>query len=111
MTVIELVLAIIVFMIAGVCLILGIRSFTERGFVLNNACIFASKEEREAMDKKPYYIQTAIVFCFLCIAFVIIGISIVLRDQRIELLEIPLFIALIIYVSVSTVRINKMVKK
>lgn len=111
MTTIELVISIIVFIVAGVWLFLGIKSFSEKGFVLNNAYIYANKEEREAMDKKPYYRQSAIVFCFLSLAFVIIGISIVLSNQQINLLEIPLFIALIIYVAVSSARINKRKKK
>ncbi len=107
MTTAELIVAIVIFAIAGIGLFLGIRSFMERGFLFNNAYIYANKEERKLMDKKPYYRQTAIVFCFLSIAFVIIGISVVLKNYKIELLEIPLFIALIIYVSVSTLKINK----
>lgn len=64
-----------------ICLILAIislaiciLSFHEKGFLFNNAYIWASKAEREKMDKKPHYRQTAIVFglmalLFLCIAF------------------------------------------
>ena len=62
MTTAELIIAIVMFVIAGILILLSIRSFLERGFVLNNAYIYASKKERDSMNKKPYYRQTAIVF-------------------------------------------------
>lgn len=64
-----------------ICLILAIislaiciLSFHEKGFLFNNAYIWASKKERDKMDKKPHYRQSAIVFglmalLFLCMAF------------------------------------------
>ena len=60
MTTVEIVIAIVIFAIAGLLLFFAIRSFTERGFLLNNAYIYATKEERETMDKKPYYRQSAV---------------------------------------------------
>lgn len=69
MTVVEIVLAIIFFVIAGVLLFFSIRSFFERGVLLNNAYIYATKEERAAMNKKPYYRQTAVVFCILILNY------------------------------------------
>ena len=103
----ELVVSIIVFVIAGVLLLLGILHFTEHGFLLNNACLYASKEERERMDKKPYYRQSAIVFCLLSAVFIVIGLSIVLHNYMLELLEIPLLVGTLIYAVVSTGRIRK----
>lgn len=54
MTAVEIVLAIIFFVVAGVLLFFAIRSFFERGFLLNNAYIYATKEERETMNKKGF---------------------------------------------------------
>ena len=82
MTAVEIVFAIVFFAIAGLLLFLGIRSFMERGFLLNNAYIYATKEERKTMDKKPYYRQSAIVFCLLSIVFVIIGLSVLFQKNR-----------------------------
>lgn len=65
MTAVEVVFAIVFFAIAGLLLFLGIRSFMERGFLLNNAYIYATKEERKTMNKKKYYRQSAVVFCLL----------------------------------------------
>lgn len=111
MTTSEQITLIIVFSIAAVLLLFGIRSFLEKGFLLNNAYIYASKEEREIMDKKPYYKQSAIVFCILSVVFFVIGLSLLLQNDKYILLEIPLIAAAIIYAVVSTVQINKRIKR
>ena len=107
MTSAELFAVILVFIIAGIMAILSFRSFKERGFLLNNAYIYASEEERKTMDKKPHYRQSTIVFCLISIVFIIIGLSIVSHNYRLELLEIPLVAGTIIYAVVSSVKINK----
>ena len=107
----ELIILIIVFSLAGAFLLLSIRSFLQRGFLLNNAYLFASREERKTMNKKPYYIQSAIVFCISSAVFFVIGLFLVLQNDKIFLLEIPLIVGLIIYTIVSTVQINKQSKR
>lgn len=111
MTTSELLFAILVFIIAGILFVMSIRSFKNRGFLLNNAYLYASKEEREKMDKKPYYKQTAIVFLLLCFVFIIIGVSIVLHNSRINLLEIPIIVGVVIYAVISSIQINKKANK
>ncbi len=107
MTTGEQVTAIVVFALAGVLLLLGIRSFLQKGFLLNNAWIYASKEERKAMNRKPYYRQTAVVFGLLAAVFLVIGFSLVFRNDRLFLLEIPLTVGTIVYAAVSTARIRR----
>ncbi len=104
MSVGELVSAIVLFVIAVVLLFLGIRHFQERGFLLNNAYIYASAKERETMDKGPHYRQSAIVFCLLSAVFMIVGLSVVFRNDAILLLEIPVMAAAIVYAVVSSVK-------
>ena len=111
MTTAELVIAIVMFVIAGTLTVLSIRSFMERGFVLNNAYIYASEEERNSMNKKPFYRQTAIVLCLLSIVFIIIGLLVILQNNKIELLQIPVIVGAVIYTVVSTIRINRQTKK
>ena len=111
MTVSELITLIVAFVIAGILALLSIQSFRERGFLLNNAYIFASEEERKTMDKKPHYRQSAIVFCLLSIVFIIIGLSIIFHNSKIELLEIPVIMTAFIYAIVSSVRVNRQTKK
>ncbi len=107
----EWIVAIIAFLIAAGMAIISVRSFKNQGFLFNNAYIYASKKERETMDKKPYYRQSAIVFLILCFAFIVIGVSVVLRNSGIFLLEIPLILGAIIYAVVSSVQISKKEKK
>ena len=107
----ELITLIIVLFIAVILLIFSIMSFLERGLLLNNAFLYASKEEREKMDKKPYYKQSAIVFCILSVVFIVIAFQILLKNDILFLLEIPLIMSVIIYSIVSTVQINKRSKK
>ncbi len=111
MTTGELITLIIVLFLAGVLLLLSIRSFLQRGFLLNNAYLYASKEERKTMNKKPYYKQSAIVFCILSVVFLVVGLSIVVQEDKILLLEIPLTGGVITYAIASTVKINKQTEK
>ena len=84
---------------------LSIRSFKERGFLLNNAYIFASEKKRKEMQKKPYYRQSAIIFCLLSVLFTVVSLAIFLKDTRIQLLAIPVAAATVIYAIVSSVRL------
>ena len=103
----EITLTVIVFAAAAVLMIFSILHFMQRGFLFNNAYIYASKEERETMDKEPHYRQSAIVFCLLSIIFIIIGISLILHNHKLQLLEIPFAAGTVIYAIVSSVKINK----
>ena len=103
----ELLAAIIVFVLSGILLALGIRHFGEKGYLLNNAWLYASEEQRAAMNKKPYYRQSAIVFCILSAVFIVVGLSLVLRNNSILLLEFPLVSGAIVYAIVSSFQINK----
>ena len=103
----ELVAGIIDFVLSVILMVLGIRHFREKGFLLNNAWLYASKEQRAEINKKPYYRQSAIVFCILSAVFIVVGMSLVLQNDRIMLFEIPLISGTIIYAIVSSVRINK----
>ncbi len=103
----EIIISVIVFVIAGVMFLLGIRHLRERGFLLNNAWLYASKEQRDAMDKKPYYRQSGIVFCLLGLVFAVIGLSVVLRNSGLLWPEAALVTGTVIYAVASSARIEK----
>ena len=107
MTTTELITAIVLFAVAAALLVMAILHFAGKGSLFNNAYIYASKEERRTMDKKPWYIQSAVVFCLLSAVFIVLGLSVVLQAYRIELLAIPIAAAVIVYAVWSTVRIEK----
>ena len=58
------------------------------------------------MDRKPYYRQSAIVFCLLSAVFLVISLSVILQNSKIQLLEIPLIVGTLIYAIVSSIKIN-----
>ncbi len=87
------------------------RQFAEKGFLFNNAYLWAAKDEREKMDKKPHYRQSAIVFCFLGAVFFVSGLSMALQIRKLLLLEIPLMICVVIYAIISSVKIEKQTKQ
>lgn len=74
----KIICAIFCGILAIACLIIGVMSFREKGFLFNNAYIWASKTERETMDKRPHYRQSAIVFALLAAVFVCITLECVL---------------------------------
>ncbi len=56
-------------------LIISIMSFMEKGYLFNNAYIWASKRERDSADKKTYYRQSAIVFAFVAAVFLCMAVK------------------------------------
>lgn len=60
---------------AIVLFVISVLQFQEKGFLLNNAYLWASPKEREQMDekkemKRPHYRQSGWVFLLLGISFV-----------------------------------------
>ncbi|MBR6120352.1 MAG: DUF3784 domain-containing protein [Oscillospiraceae bacterium] len=102
-----LITAIAVFLLAGGLFFLGGRQLLERGYLFNNAWIYASAKEREAMNKKPYYRQSGIVFCLLGLLFTVIGLYAILQDSRLLWLEAALAAGAVAYAVVSSIRIEK----
>lgn len=103
----EIVLSCILFLIAIGAFVMSYRSFREKGFLFNNAYIYASKQERETMDKKPHYRQSAIVFLLIGIIFLLNGVSVLLTANWIFILVIAIAIVAIIYAIISSMAIER----
>ena len=99
----ESVIAIVLFMIAIGLFILSFRSFKEKGFLFNNAYIWASKRERDTMDKKPHYRQSAIVFLLLGIIFLLDAAAIFLKIGWIGYVVSSIAVLTLIYAIVSSI--------
>lgn len=99
------------FTLMALCLFISARQFAEKGVLLNNAYLWAAKEERAKMDKKPHYRQSAIVFCFLGAVFFVSGLSATLQIKKLLLLEIPLMIGAVTYAIISSVKMEKQPKR
>lgn len=104
---INIVGAIILSIVAIVCLVISYLQINEKGFLFNNAYIYASKQERESMDKKPYYKQSGIVFLMIGIVFLIDAIEMILETGWLFYLVIVVAIMAIVYAIISSVAIER----
>ena len=103
----EIILSCILFLIAIGAFVMSYRSFREKGFLFNNAYIYASKQERETMDKKPHYRQSAIVLLMIGVIFLLNGVSVLLAANWIFFLIIAIAIVAIIYAIISSIAIER----
>ena len=97
--------------LAVVLFIMSFFQFREKGFLFNNAYIWASKKEREEMDKdkktkSPHYHQSGFVFLLLGISFALYSLYLFLNIYWIFILYIILIIATIIYAILSSIIIK-----
>lgn len=106
----EIIVSSILFLIAIGAFVKSYRSFKEKGFLFNNAYIYASKQERETMDKTPYYRQSAIVFFMIGVIFLLNGVNVLLAANWIFILVIVIAIIAIVYAIASSVSIERRMK-
>ena len=99
--------AIILGIAAIVCLVFSYLQFNEKGFLFNNAYIYASKQERETMDKKPHYKQSGIIFLMGGIIFLINTVEMILETRWLFYPVIVVAIIAIVYAIVSSVVIER----
>lgn len=83
----------------------------EKGFLFNNAYIYASKQEREKMNKKPYYRQSAIVFMLLGLIFLLNAIAVLLELNWLFYIVAAVLIVTLVYAVVSSIINEKNNKK
>ena len=103
----EHIIAGILFAISVFSFWMAIRSFMERGFLFNNAYLFASPKERERMNKGPYYRQSAIVFLLLGLIFALNGIQVLCKAVWIFPVVMLLAVVAVVYAVVSDIVIEK----
>lgn len=89
------------------CFILSYLQFNEKGFLFNNAYLYASKQEREVMDKKPHYRQSGIVFIMLGIIFAINAVEMLHKTGWLFYVVIVIAVIGIIYAIASSVIIEQ----
>lgn len=99
--------AIVLFLISLFSFVISFRSFMRKGFLLNNAYIYAPKKEREAMDKKPHYRQSGIVFLCLGLVFLLNGFNLIFKTDLVFYLVIIIATLTLIYGIVSSIIIEK----
>jgi len=103
----EIVAASILFTVSIFLFFMSVRSFMEKGFLFNNAYIYASKQEREKMNKKPHYRQSAIVFLLLGLIFLLNALAVLLKVNWIFYIGVAVVAITLIYAIVSSITIEK----
>ena len=103
----EIIGAIVLGVIAIIFFVVSYLQFNEKGFLFNNAYIYASKQERKNMDKKPHYKQSGIIFVLIGIIFGINAVDMILQTAWLFYLVIGIVIVAIVYAVVSSVVIEK----
>lgn len=97
--------------ISALAFVVSFRSFNEKGFLFNNAYIYASKKERETMDKKPHYRQTAVVFLLIGVIFLINGIAVITGYEWMYSVVVAVALVTGVYAVVSSVKTGKNKRK
>lgn len=95
------ILAAVLVAVAIISFVISVRSFQEKGFLINNAYLYASEEERKTMDKKALYRQSAIVFLLLGVSFLLNAVEAILQTDWISYIVYGLLFLTIIYAFVS----------
>ena len=103
----DLIVAIVLLLVALFIYFMSIRSFLEKGFLFNNAYLYASKKERETMNKKPYYRQTAVIFFMMGTIFLLLGLAILLNAFWITYIAEAVILVILIYAVISSIAIEK----
>ncbi|HSN66062.1 MAG TPA: DUF3784 domain-containing protein [Fusibacter sp.] len=107
MRTVEVITIVILFLISIAAFIIGYFQFKEKGILFNNAYLYASKEERATMNKKPHYRQSAIVFASIGFIFLLNAVELLVRSGWLFLIDLVLIILLLVYAIVSSVMIAR----
>ena len=101
---------IIMFIVAAVMALIGVMQLMQKGPLLNNAWLYANEERRKIMNKKPYYIQSGIVFLIIGAAFAMIGLFCVTKVHAFLYAEYAAMGIVLVYAVVSSIAIEKKYK-
>ena len=104
----DIIITIVLFMVACAMFLLSYLQFKEKMILLNNAWIYASKKERETMNKTPHYRQSGVVFALIGLNFLIDAIGCILHNADLMLYAVIIIsVIAVIYAIVSSIRIEK----
>lgn len=107
MTLTGIVLSVLLFAGAAFLTVFGVRHLLCKGYCFNNAYIYASKDERESMDKTPYYKQSGIILLMVSGVFLLNLLQIVFKLKIFMYVSFVLIAAIFAYAVVSSIRLEK----
>ena len=108
----KIVSSLILFALAIGLFLISYLHFMEKGNLLNNAYIWASKEERRKMDenkesKKPYYRQSGFAFLLLGISCLVLVACVAIGWKWLYAVFTLAVIIAVVYAVVSSVKIEQ----
>ena len=95
---------IVVLLLSMACAVISVFQFRRKGFLFNNAYLYAGKREKEKMNKAPHYRQSGVVFAFLSALFLCIAAECILKTSWLGWISSALTVGVLIYALVSSVR-------
>ena len=95
---------IVVLLLSMACAVISVFQFRRKGFLFNNAYLYAGKREKEKMNKAPHYRQSGVVFAFLSALFLCIAAECILKTSWVGWISSALTVGVLIYAIVSSVR-------
>ena len=95
---------IVVLLLSMACAVISVFQFRRKGFLFNNAYLYAGKREKEKMNKAPHYRQSGVVFAFLSALFLCIAAECILKTSWLGWISSALTVGVPIYAIVSSVR-------
>ena len=94
----------VVLLLSMACAVISVFQFRRKGFLFNNAYLYAGKREKEKMNKAPHYRQSGVVFAFLSALFLCIAAECILKTSWLGWISSALTVGVLIYAIVSSVR-------
>ena len=79
----------------------------EKVYLFNNAYLYATKEERIQMNKRPYYRQSAVVFMLMGILFLLTAVLALFYIKWIFYIVMAITAIMIVYAVGSSIIIEK----
>lgn len=79
----------------------------EKGYLFNNAYLYATKEERIQMNKRAYYRQSAVVFMLMGILFLLTAVLALFYIKWIFYIVMAITAIMIVYAVGSSIIIEK----
>lgn len=79
----------------------------EKGYLFNNAYLYATKAERIQMNKRPYYRQSAVVFMLMGILFLLTAVLALFYIKWIFYIVMAITAIMIVYAVGSSIIIEK----
>lgn len=99
--------AIVGSVVAGIMMlasgIVGVRHLLEKGTLLNSAWLNASPEERETLNKHPYYRQTAVCYLLGCGYSLLMMLFFITGARIWNILACLMMTAVLVYYIASTI--------